>query len=792
MRECDAAMSDERPVQQLAELPPDCIAEIAHHVNGLRNFRSVLRFDMLAVAIARIQRWFRHVRFSRFSPDVHALRVGDRVCFRPWAIRRWAVPRVLPTMILFGTVDGEILIGLWKIRLERGSSAHVETRRVHRLSPWLSSGSQTDISIAVSHAVSTARGAAIVAAQAAQAVLQSSPLAASSSETVALRLSALPIAEAVANTASAATLVVAVAAAAPVAASALADTIPAAATPRNKLPAGGAALAGGPLVLEPRLRALDAHAAVAEAPDLLATMQTFPLHTDASGTLRRPPPPRPPHSDGELAPQETRDLLCAAAAAAAFASAEAVVATRAASIVCGVEPVTSLTTAAAAVASNLVTAAEALALHAAAVAETRGDAAVTLGPRFDPIAAPSDGLRVVTDAVGVMGSTADMAVAAAAAVAAMTIAQSTALDLAVTPPAAAPPFCPPADIDALFRDGSRSVLWCWLPHSEKWTIPELLERSTRAVSACRSADFLALPDLPAARELVEHWCATDYGPDRLNAENVIWFDPQPPLEACTDPDPAFTTLRHVLASYRERLCAAAAAAARSVSMRGAMARAALCCMYLDERAVSLAASYGLRSLGDLDAHPIVGKLSQAKSFLHPGLAQPARRPSLCNALLSAARGPRGFCCETGAELREAWTRLTVAHPGIRLVLKPAGGSGGNGVLLDVSRADVAAFADQMAAAAAAQEKAACVTACAGGEKAILEEMVGAPGQSSPTIYMVGRTVAVVADQLLTQCGTINLGNVSPAVKVDPPLMQAMSTACAELGAYLGLVGQWVS
>jgi len=187
-----------------------------------------------------------------------------------------------------------------------------------------------------------------------------------------------------------------------------------------------------------------------------------------------------------------------------------------------------------------------------------------------------------------------------------------------------------------------------------------------------------------------------------------------------------------------------------------------------------------------------GRRSLGASFLHPGLAQPARRPSLCNALLSAARGPRGFCCETGAELREAWTRLTVAHPGIRLVLKPAGGSGGNGVLLDVSRADVAAFADQMAAAAAAQEKAACVTACAGGEKAILEEMVGAPGQSSPTIYMVGRTVAVVADQLLTQCGTINLGNVSPAVKVDPPLMQAMSTACAELGAYLGLVGQWVS
>ena len=157
---------------------------------------------------------------------------------------------------------------------------------------------------------------------------------------------------------------------------------------------------------------------------------------------------------------------------------------------------------------------------------------------------------------------------------------------------------------------------------------------------------------------------------------------------------------------------------------------------------------------------------------------------------AAARGPRGFCCETGAQLREAWTRLTDAHSGIRLVLKPAGGSGGSGVLLDVSRDDVEALADQMTAAAQVAE-AAGATAYAEGEKTILEEMVGVPGQPSPTVYMVGRTVAIVADQLLTPCGTINLGNVSPAAEVDAPLMEAMGTACAELGAYLGLVGQWV-
>ena len=76
------------------------------------------------------------------------------------------------------------------------------------------------------------------------------------------------------------------------------------------------------------------------------------------------------------------------------------------------------------------------------------------------------------------------------------------------------------------------------------------------------------------------------------------------------------------------------------------------------------------------------------------------------------------------------------------------------------------------------------------EDTILEEMVGKPGQPSPTIYMVGRRVAVVADQLLSPCGTVNLGNVSPAAQVDNALTDAMSAACVELGTYLGLVGQW--
>ena len=189
------------------------------------------------------------------------------------------------------------------------------------------------------------------------------------------------------------------------------------------------------------------------------------------------------------------------------------------------------------------------------------------------------------------------------------------------------------DIDSLVRDGAHAVLWCWLPRSSCWTLYELLERCSRAVAACRGDDMIALPDLPLARELAEHWHVTDYGPDRLRAENVIWFDAQlPPAEACDDP--SFATLTRVLEQYHLRRCSLAATT-----------QMALYCTYPDARIASLATSYGLRCLGDLAEHPIVGPLAQAKSFLHRSLND-ARRPSLCYAALDTARGPRGFCCTT--------------------------------------------------------------------------------------------------------------------------------------------------
>jgi len=220
-------------------------------------------------------------------------------------------------------------------------------------------------------------------------------------------------------------------------------------------------------------------------------------------------------------------------------------------------------------------------------------------------------------------------------------------------------------------------------------------------------------------------------------------------------------------------------------------------MYPDERISHTAATFGMRCLGDLDSHPMVGSLRQAKSFLHPSLYD-ADRPSLRDAALgNVVRGPRGFCCKTPEQLVEAWKRLTTAHPGIKLVLKPASGSGGEGVVLNATRHDVDRLVAQMRQQRKgrfflrpATSSSEALEDAAASEETILEEMIGSPGKPSPTVYMVGSHVAVVADQLLSPCGTVNLGNVSPASQVGESTIQAMGRACAALGGYLGLHGQW--
>ena len=864
---------DEAEPVSLSALPPDLIAEIAFRVTNLRSMRSSIRFNLPTVAATRIQRFYRRVRAS--LPRLHDIHVGDRVCFTPhsaeWAV--WPHSSLAHSRgIKFGTADGEVATGVWKIRQVAGEDAHVPTRRVYRLQPWEYSHRDAAAANAVSHAASAAREAATFAAQAALAVLHSPSGAGAGAVQLALAAATTASTAATAATAAASAVnnavnnavhssavggaaggAVPLVAAAPINAHvAMTEAHGMLEAHERLVEAATSRRAGAGADAVPHTLSVDAHAAMAEAHELLASRELEILEAQAAaraealgagGAHVEARVAETTTSFGEggatLTAGATRRLLREATEAAAVASAQASVATHAAGTVCS-SAVTSATTGTAsttaAVAHNLVAAMDALASrHLDAEGATAASALPPEGHFIDP-------MTVASDAIGAIGaaqhrlstactssglsSGAPRASSAAGATPshsqALLATQRAAGELADAladaaeekkqlPPSAkvlegAPRRWPRVgemdDIDALTRDGARAVLWCWIPRSSKWTTAELLERTTRAVAACRADDLIALPDLPAARELVEHWCATDYGADRLRANSVIWFDPSPPTPPDATADPMFATIAYALESYgvRRRCHRAATATIPRIAVTAPAGGDVLYCMYPDARIAAFAARYGLRCLGDLDAHPVVGSLQQAKSFLHRSLAQPAR-PSLSDAALGAVRGPRGFCCETAEQLQDAWQRLVTEHPGIRLVLKPASGSGGAGVVLNATKADVDVLACEMAA----QEAQAplqpqgtrmgrfVVRPAADAprlEDTILEEMVGAPGQPSPTVYMVGRRVAVVADQLLSPCGTLNMGNVSPAAQVDALLTDAMSAACVELGTYLGLVGQW--
>ena len=780
-----AAMSADASLR-FQDLPTDLIDAVAFHVKDLRILRSVIRFDIATVASTKIQRFYRDMRKSTlWGAEMHNPQVGDRILYRP------VLPR---SRDIYGTADGEIMNGLWKIRLLDGTVMHVQTRYMKRLSAW--AYHTAFISAAVTHAASAAREAATLAAQAALEVIHS-PTTTAGGETIRLALAA-------ASTASTA------ATAATAAASALVDAESGGVT----MPMEAAPLSSG---------RRDAHRAMTEAHGMLEVHERL---MEAAGRSSTPTAGECSHgyaSDhGYVADDEAtaadHKLLRNATAAAASASAEAAVATHAASTVCSVQISSDAATTTAAVAQTLMAAVDALAsrdatelysqpLHIAAdaigtigaaqqrlstafAADLSSDALASSGPLpaclqrlCSRVQAQEQALCATQRAAEGVADAAASALDAGSRLPSRT-ADAACVRLAETA-AAREVTCSPgagielADIDALLRDGSSTVLWCWLPRSSRWEIGELMERTTRAVAACRASDYVALPDLAPVHELVDHWQATDYGPDRLCAQNIIWFDPEPG-SAATGGDPALFSLTRILESFVGKHTGGGSA---------------LYCMYPDDQIANLAASYGLRCLGDPDAHPLIGSLRQAKSFLHRSLAKPDR-PSLSGASLQAARGPRGFCCETPEQLQEAWDLLMKAHPGIRLVLKPASGTGGTGVVLNATQADVDKLKAQMRSAE--ERKGRCAAAApgtaapgtAGAEETIIEEMVGEPGKPSPTVYMVGSHVTVVADQLLTPCGTVNLGNVSPVTQVGPSVVRAMIRACEELGKHLGLVGQW--
>ena len=349
-----------------------------------------------------------------------------------------------------------------------------------------------------------------------------------------------------------------------------------------------------------------------------------------------------------------RKVLLQATAAAAAASAEAAVATHAAGTVCDLPIVTGTSTMATTVASNLVAASHAVTQYDGADAQGSGlrvaanaiDAIGVAQERLMNVQERLADSEYVADVGRLMGGgshaqthalsatqRAAMGVADAAAAAASRAREREGIkERALFECAGASSGCvetasetrsfgcvevisdtgckPTSKLDALIRDGADRLLWCWLPRSNRWTEHELLERSTRAVAACRAHDVIALPDLPPAHELIEHWTQFDYGDDCLRPQNVIWFDSllttlhmgDESTDATeTKKDPAFVTLVRILEVYRAQY---------SVEEGG---KVALYHMYPDERTCRLAASYGLLSCGDLDSHPIVGSLRQAKS-----------------------------------------------------------------------------------------------------------------------------------------------------------------------------------
>jgi len=190
-------------------------------------------------------------------------------------------------------------------------------------------------------------------------------------------------------------------------------------------------------------------------------------------------------------------------------------------------------------------------------------------------------------------------------------------------------------------------------------------------------------------------------------------------------------------------------------------------------------SLGFACVGDVEEHPILGTLEAAKGWLHatyptawvtssvPGVSSLRHAVTYDGLDLGKVRGPDGFVCTTSAEQHLAYKFLR--EQGYQVVLKPADGLGCQGLVLDASKSDLAPITSG--------EIAPC----------IVEEMVGAKNGPSPTIYMCGEHVLMIADQLMKD-GT-NEGNVAPST-ISSKLQSEIAKAGKALGRYLGLTSQW--
>merc|ERR1719210_1242517 len=135
----------------------------------------------------------------------------------------------------------------------------------------------------------------------------------------------------------------------------------------------------------------------------------------------------------------------------------------------------------------------------------------------------------------------------------------------------------------------------------------------------------------------------------------------------------------------------------------------------------------------------------------------------------------GYVASSGPELLLAMRALRSELPhGTRLVLKPSWASGGDGIIIDVAEADLAAFEFPSG----------------GGHTAILEEFVVGCG-ASPTLYMIGgEPCALLADQILQCEGVVNDGNRWPSPTASEQLTQTCIAAASEIQRVWGLKSQW--
>jgi len=305
--------------------------------------------------------------------------------------------------------------------------------------------------------------------------------------------------------------------------------------------------------------------------------------------------------------------------------------------------------------------------------------------------------------------------------------------------------------------GGSSVLFGWWPRSSSWNRTELIERTTRCLPGVRpKVDFVALPLLAEVEELWSCWSQT-HG---LVSQQAVWFHPR--LEGSSVSDiAAVEVCREVLAQ-----------------MTGSLNVVFYPMYWLSEIAL-VAMNIDMPIVGDPDDHKLM-PLNAAKAWLHPHID--ARDSSCLRTVLSAlggrVRGPKGFVAYSVDELREALMQLRQECPaGTKFVLKPTEGSGGCGVVLDATEADLDAF---MFGSGSSRSS------------AILEEMIiGLDRPQSPTLYMLGDTACgPLADQVLADDCATNLGNMFPSMLQDEDLFRACVKASQEINKTWGMTSNW--